>query len=74
MVACVDEPPGGLPLPSEALEPPRDLYVEVRVLKECGEIVTERGPVTLDLGSTHYLKRADVENLIRLGHLEMFRS
>ena len=64
----------GFDFMSEALEPPRDLYVEVRVLKECGEIVTERGPVTLDLGSTHYLKRADVENLIRLGHLEMFRS
>ena len=47
----------GFDLMSEALEPPRDLYVEVRVLKECGEIVTEEGPVTLDQGSTHYLKR-----------------
>jgi GINS complex subunit 1 len=64
----------GFDFMSEALEPPRDLYVEVRVLKECGEIVTERGPVTLDQGSTHYLKRTDIEHLIRLGHLEMFRS
>jgi GINS complex subunit 1 len=64
----------GFDFMSEALEPPRDLYVEIRVLKECGEIVTERGPVTLDQGSTHYLKRTDVEHLIRLGHVEMFRS
>ena len=58
---------------SEALEPPRDLFVEIRVLKGCGEIMTERGPVTLDVGSTHYLKRTDVEHLIRRS-VEMFRS
>ena len=64
----------GFDLMSEALEPPRDLFVEIRVLKGCGEIMTERGPVTLDVGSTHYLKRTDIEHLIRLGHVEMFRS
>ena len=64
----------GFDIMSEALEPPRDLFVEIRVLKGCGEIMTERGPVTLDAGSTHYLKRTDVEHLIRLGHVEMFRS
>ena len=64
----------GFDLMSEALEPPRDLFVEIRVLKGCGEIMTERGPVNLDQGSTHYLKRTDIEHLIRLGHVEMFRS
>jgi GINS complex subunit 1 len=56
------------------LEPPRDLFVEIRVLISCGELVTESGPVSLDQGSTHYLRRSDVEHLIRLGHVEMFHS
>ena len=29
----------------------------MRVLKSCGEIMTENGPVMLDAGSTHFLKR-----------------
>jgi len=63
----------GVDLASD-LEPPRDLFVEIRVLKACGEIITESGPVSLDQGSTHYLRRSDVEHLIRLGHVEMFHS
>ncbi len=63
----------GIDLASD-LEPPRDLRIEIRVLVPCGEIVTESGPVSLDKGSTHYLKRSDVEHLIRLGHVEMFHS
>lgn len=56
------------------LEPPKDLMVEIRVLQSCGEIITENGPVSLDQGSTHYLRRSDVEHLIRLGKVEMFAS
>jgi GINS complex subunit 1 len=63
----------GVDLASD-LEPPRDLFVEIRVLTDCGEIMTESGPVSLDQGSTHYLRRSDVEHLIRLGHVEMFHS
>ncbi|GLE04830.1 hypothetical protein PINS_up013809 [Pythium insidiosum] len=29
--------------------PPKDLYVEVRVLKDCGEIMTENGLVNLEI-------------------------
>jgi hypothetical protein len=39
------------------MQPPRDLLVEIRALQDCGEIMTENGPVNLDSGSTHFLKR-----------------
>ncbi|TMW63790.1 hypothetical protein Poli38472_002731 [Pythium oligandrum] len=51
-------------------KPPKDLYVEVRVLKGCGEIMTENGLVNLEVNSTHFLRRVDVEQLIRQGFLE----
>ena len=49
--------------------PPKDVYVEVRVLKECGQVVTEEGVVRLSMGSMHHLKRSQVESLIRAGYL-----
>ena len=51
------------------LQPPKDLYIEVRVEKDCGEIFTDSGAVTLERGTTHYLRRSDVEHLIRQGFL-----
>ncbi|KAJ1961048.1 DNA replication protein psf1 [Dipsacomyces acuminosporus] len=50
--------------------PPRDLYIEVRVVKDCGEIVTENGIVNLQAGTQHYLCRSDIEHLITIGYLE----
>ncbi|PVU95869.1 hypothetical protein BB561_001542 [Smittium simulii] len=55
---------------ADLLKPPRDLYIEVRVVRECGEIQTETGIVNLEKGSQHYLRRTDVENLIKLGYLQ----
>ncbi len=52
------------------LEPPKELLIELRVLQTCGEIMTENGPVKLDQGSTHFLRRSNVEHLIRIGKLE----
>ena len=52
------------------LEPPKELLIELRVLQSCGEIMTENGPVKLDQGSTHFLRRSNVEHLIRIGKLE----
>ncbi|RHY14553.1 hypothetical protein DYB37_000322 [Aphanomyces astaci] len=54
---------------SADLQPPKDLYIQVRVVKDCGEIYTENGPVQLHANSTHFLRRADVESLIRQGLL-----
>lgn len=56
------------------LEPPKDLMIEVRVLKNCQEIMTENGPVRLDAGTTQFLRRSDVEDLIRQGVLEHISS
>lgn len=51
------------------LVPPRDLFIEVRVNRDCGSVVTDSGPVTLKRGTAHFLKRSDVEHLIRQGAL-----
>jgi GINS complex subunit 1 len=56
------------------LEPPSDLYVEIIVLEQCGEIQTENGPVSLDIGSMHFLRKADIEHFIRVGKVRMARS
>ncbi|OMJ09979.1 DNA replication complex GINS protein psf1 [Smittium culicis] len=55
---------------SKLTKPPRDLFIEVRVIRECGEIQTEFGIVNLERGSQHFLRRTDVENLINLGYLQ----
>ncbi len=52
------------------LTPPKDLLIQVRVLVDCGEVMTEAGAVTLAMGTTHSLKRRDVEHLVRQGFLE----
>lgn len=49
------------------LVPPKDIFAEIRVIKDCGELLTESGPVQLAAGTQHYLRRADVENLILQG-------
>ena len=47
------------------LEPPIDRYIEVRVLKDCGEIITSDGDIVkLTLNSLHFMKRTDVIFLI----------
>ena len=47
------------------MEPPNDRYIEIRVLEECGEIITTDGDILkLSLNSFHFVKRADVKLLI----------
>ncbi|KAK1241512.1 hypothetical protein MKX08_001486 [Trichoderma sp. CBMAI-0020] len=45
-----------------SLEPPRDLFIDVRVLKDAGEIQTEYGQF--------YVRQGDVERLIAQGYLQ----
>ncbi|KAF2842347.1 GINS complex, Psf1 component [Patellaria atrata CBS 101060] len=52
------------------LEPPRDLFIDVRVLKDAGEIQTEYGAITLTKNSQFYVRQADVERLIAQGYLQ----
>nr|CCA25651.1 DNA replication complex GINS protein PSF1 putative [Albugo laibachii Nc14] len=52
------------------LAPPKNLYIEVRVLHDCGELMTESGVINLQANSTHFLRRFDAEPLIRQGLLQ----
>lgn len=49
--------------------PPKDTFVEVRVLKNYGKISTDSklGVLNLQQGCTYYLRRPDAELLIRQG-------
>lgn len=56
---------------TEDLTPPKDLFIQVRVVQDAGTIVTEDGDeLTLRKNTTHFLRRSDVEHLIRQGVLE----
>ncbi|TPX35509.1 hypothetical protein SmJEL517_g02115 [Synchytrium microbalum] len=50
--------------------PPGDVFVEVRVLKDCGEVLTESGTIQLAKGTQHYVRRTDVEQFITQGYLK----
>lgn len=60
---------GDLELGSEEDVPPLDAYSEVRVLVECGQVLTEDGIVAFSKGSMHHLKLSQVEKLIKAGYL-----
>jgi hypothetical protein len=42
---------------TEDLEPPKKLFIEVLALEDCGEIQTSSGPVSLNKGMRHFLRR-----------------
>ena len=50
--------------------PPKELHVQVRVLRDVGEIETEQGTVEFRKGSLVFVRRADVERLLAQGFLE----
>ncbi|KIW31800.1 uncharacterized protein PV07_03392 [Cladophialophora immunda] len=53
-----------------SLEPPRDLFIDVRVLKDAGEIQTEYGAINLTKNSQFFVRKGDVERLIQGGFLK----
>ena len=46
------------------------MHVEVRVLTDCGELMTDLGPVRLEKDTTHFLRRVDVAMHVRRGVLQ----
>lgn len=52
-----------------SLVPPKDLFVDVRVVRDAGEIQTEYGAINLTKNSQFYVRLADVERLIQQGFL-----
>ena len=53
-----------------SLEPPKDIFIDVRVLRDAGEIQTEYGSITLTKNSQFYVRLGDVERLIQQGYLQ----
>lgn len=53
-----------------SLEPPKEVYLEVRVIRDCGEILTNGGPITLEAGSQLFVRKADVEQLLINGDIK----
>ncbi|KAG0364922.1 hypothetical protein BC939DRAFT_474416 [Gamsiella multidivaricata] len=52
------------------ISPPKEVFITVRVIKDCGDIVTESGAtLSLKKNSEHFVKRGDVERLITQGYL-----
>ena len=41
------------------------MHLQVRCIQDVGEIMTENGVIKLDKDSQHFLRRSDVEPLIR---------
>ena len=53
------------------LTPPKELYIEVRVKKDYGEVLLpESGAIHLQKGSVHLLKRSEVDGLIKKGIMD----
>ncbi|KIV88535.1 hypothetical protein PV10_08211 [Exophiala mesophila] len=53
-----------------SLVPPKDLFIDVRVLKDAGEIQTEYGTLNLTKNSQLHVRLGDVERLIQQGFLK----
>ncbi|EPQ51497.1 GINS complex, Psf1 component [Gloeophyllum trabeum ATCC 11539] len=51
-------------------QPPKDLHVLVRVVRDCGVIQTELGTIDFKKGQRFMVRRADIEHLIVQGYLE----
>lgn len=52
------------------LQPPTTLLTRVVVLRDAGEVITHYGPLRLEKGARHVLRRADAELLVRQGVVE----
>lgn len=52
------------------LEPPTNIFIDVRVLKDGGEVQTEYGVFNLIKDSQFYVRKSDVDRLIQQGYLE----
>lgn len=53
-----------------SLVPPKDLFIDVRVIRDAGVIETEYGAINLTKNSQFYVRQGDVERLIDQGFLQ----
>ncbi|KZT27786.1 GINS complex, Psf1 component [Neolentinus lepideus HHB14362 ss-1] len=59
-----------LDITASITQPPKDLHVLVRVVRDCGVIQTELGTIDFKKGQRFMVRRADIEHLIVQGYLE----
>ena len=59
-----------LDIMASVVNPPRDLHVLVRVVRDCGVIQTELGSIDFKKGQRFMVRRADIEHLITQEYLE----
>lgn len=59
-----------LDITASITNPPKDLHVLVRVVRDCGVIQTELGSIDFQKGHRIMVRRADIEHLIVQGYLE----
>ena len=59
-----------LDITASITNPPKDLHVLVRVIRNCGVIQTELGSIDFQKGQRFMVRRADIEHLIVQGYLE----
>ena len=59
-----------LDITSGVTNPPKDIHVLVRVVRDCGVIQTEVGTIDFQKGQRFMVRRSDVEHLIVQGYLE----
>ncbi|KAF8876656.1 hypothetical protein BD779DRAFT_1449138 [Infundibulicybe gibba] len=60
-----------LDITASITNPPKDLHVLVRVVKDCGSLIqTELGSIDFQKGQRFMVRRADIEHLIAQGYLE----
>jgi GINS complex subunit 1 len=59
-----------LDITANLTQPPKDLHIAVRVVRDCGVIQTEIGEINFKKGERIVVRRADVEHLIMQGYLE----
>lgn len=60
-----------LDIVGDVTAPPKELNVVVRVVKDCGTIQTELGPIDFQRGQRFMVRRSDIEQLITQGFLEI---
>ena len=54
-----------------SLQPPKEIFVDIRVLRDAGEIQTEYGSLNLTKNSQFFVRKGDVESLILQGYVQV---
>ncbi|KAI9298039.1 hypothetical protein K502DRAFT_362778 [Neoconidiobolus thromboides FSU 785] len=54
------------------MKPPKSVYMQIKCLKDCGSIITESGEINLKKNSILYVKKTDVDHLLKNGDVEKY--